>query len=90
MKCGSLGELPWTEKRCNEEVLKEVGQTRKIMSKFRKRQSRFFWTHHEARQARKNSNNGKDRGQKGSMQTERKYAGWADKMSLGTITSGFD
>ena len=35
-------KLSWTEKRRNEEVLKEVGQTRNIMSKFRRRQSGFF------------------------------------------------
>ena len=35
-------KLSWTEKKRNEEVLKEVGQTRNIMSKFRRRQSGFF------------------------------------------------
>ena len=35
-------KIPWTAKRSNEEVLKEVDQTRRIMDHFRKRQSSFF------------------------------------------------
>ena len=79
LNCGVGEELlrvPWTEKRSNQSILKEISPGISLEGMMLKLKLQYLATSYEELTHWKNSDAGRDWGQEGKGMTEDEMAGW--------------